>query len=219
CISGDNSCKFDASAFEMTCLGELAHGMMVLTALWSKIQRKANCTIVRLLGNILFLIFSTNSNPFSKGNPANVSPTLKASPFLLKFLWSSPANVVLELNLPDNKPLANGKRTIIPTPFSSACGNNSSTNFCLKMLKITCNDSKPSCSMHIKPSSTVSTLDPKYLLRHAYFKSRSQSNTSPTFKYYVGIQCNSNKANISTLSHFKETSIVCRKTSFVYLSG
>src|SRR5690606_4948457 len=151
--------------------------------------------------------------------PAKVSPILNASPSLLKLRWSSLAKVEFLLNLPVNNPLANGRRTIIPTPFSCACGNNSDTSFWRNILKMTCKLSSPSCCRQINPSSTVSTLAPKCRINPSFCNSLNQSNIFPSLKYCVGIQCSCIKSKRSTLRRSKEPSTQLLSTSLEYLSG
>jgi len=58
---------------------------------------------------------STARRPVLKSTPANVSPRSNSSPWRLKFRWSSLANRLARVILPDNRPEASGTRARMPT--------------------------------------------------------------------------------------------------------
>ena len=83
---------------------------------------------------------STALRPVSKSTPANVSPRSNASPCRLKFRWSSFANLLSRVILPDNKPDASGTRARMPTLRLCASAKNNSAGRWRKMLKMICTD-------------------------------------------------------------------------------
>ena len=81
---------------------------------------------------------STARRPVSKSTPAKVSPRSNASPCRLKFRWSSFANLLSRVILPDNIPDASGTRARMPTLRFCASAKNNSAGRCRKMLKMIC---------------------------------------------------------------------------------
>ena len=104
-----------AATLPRTCSTLRAPGMTAVTPGWSITQRSANAAV----GTSSPAISATSraaATPTSNGTPAKVSPTSNASPWRLKFRWSSAGNVVDSSYLPVSSPLASGTRARTPTP-------------------------------------------------------------------------------------------------------